>query len=65
MPQVGQTPQAEQKPEQTLQDNTPPETKVIFERYIEPRGTKIEVDPTDVTTSCDVIKKKEKKKSIQ
>ena len=71
MPQAAQAEQvvqAEQKgveQEKQIQNDTPPESKVIFERYIEPQGTKIEVDPTDVTTSCDVIKKKEKKKHKQ
>jgi hypothetical protein len=37
--------------------------KVIFERYIEPQGTKIEVQPADVIESADVIKKKENKKT--
>jgi hypothetical protein len=71
IPQAAQAEQAvqtEQKPieqEKQPQENTAAETKVIFERYIEPQGTKIEVEPTEVGTSCDVIKRKEKKKSIQ
>lgn len=37
--------------------------KDIFERYIEPQGTKIEVQPAEVTESVDVVKKTKKKKS--
>ncbi len=32
----------------------------IFERYVEPTGTKVEVDPTEVLETGDVIKKKKK-----
>lgn len=66
--QAEQAVQPEQKPieqEKQLQENTAPETKVIFERYVEPQGTKIEVEPTEVAASCDVVKKKEKNKNKQ
>jgi hypothetical protein len=42
---------------------TPEEPKKdIFERYVEPQGTKIEVQPADVTAADDVVKKTKKKK---
>ena len=46
----------------------PPQTveepkKDIFERYVEPLGTKIEVQPAEVAGSDDVVKKTKKKKS--
>ncbi len=34
--------------------------KTIFERYVEPQGTKVEVDPTEVLDTDDVVKKKNK-----
>jgi hypothetical protein len=37
--------------------------KDIFERYVEPLGTKIEVQPAEVTDADDVVKKTKKKKS--
>jgi hypothetical protein len=37
--------------------------KDIFERYVEPLGTKIEVQPAEVAGSDDVVKKTKKKKS--
>jgi hypothetical protein len=37
--------------------------KDIFERYVEPLGTKIEVQPAEVTAADDVVKKTKKKKS--
>jgi hypothetical protein len=33
----------------------------IFERYIEPTGTKLEVEPVEVASSVDVVKKNKKK----
>lgn len=37
--------------------------KDIFERYVEPLGTKVEVQPAEVTAADDVVKKTKKKKS--
>lgn len=59
--------QQEQSPPQEKQEKQEPakedqDQKVIFERYIEPQGTKIEVEPTEVAVSDDIIKKKEKAK---
>ena len=59
--------QQEQSPPQVKQERQEPakeeqDQKVIFERYIEPQGTKIEVEPTEVAVSDDIIKKKEKAK---
>lgn len=59
--------QQEQSPPQVKQEKQDPakedqDQKVIFERYIEPQGTKIEVEPTEVAVSDDIIKKKEKAK---
>ena len=59
--------QQEQSPPQEKQEKQDPakedqDQKVIFERYIEPQGTKIEVEPTEVAVSDDIIKKKEKAK---
>ncbi len=41
---------------------TPEEAAPIFERYVEPPGTKVEVDPTEVLETGDVVKKKQKEK---
>jgi hypothetical protein len=41
------------------------ETVPIFERYVEPPGTKVEVDPTEVLESADVVKKGVANKKIK
>ena len=59
-----------QKEEQQIREPEPavlPQTteepkKDIFERYVEPQGTKIEVQPTEVMESADVVKKAKKNK---
>lgn len=40
----------------------PLENAKVFERYVEPDGTKVEVAPVNVAETTDVIKKKNKKK---
>jgi uncharacterized protein YaiL (DUF2058 family) len=67
-PQAGPQQQEQQEPEKQLttqesQEPTREAYKAIFERYIEPQGTKIEVQPADVIESADVIKKTKKKKN--
>lgn len=60
-----------QKDEQQTRETEPavlPQTteepkKDIFERYVEPQGTKIEVQPTEVMESADVVKKTKKRKT--
>jgi hypothetical protein len=54
------TREAEQvAPQQTVEEPK----KDIFERYVEPQGTKIEVQPAEVTAADDVVKKTKKKKN--
>ena len=48
---------------QESQEPTMEAHKAIFERYIEPQGTKIEVQPAEVMESADVVKKTKKKKN--
>jgi hypothetical protein len=44
---------------------TPEDAAPIFERYVEPPGTKVEVDPTEVLESADVIKKAAPNKKVK
>lgn len=73
-PVTSEPTQTEEKPkveEQTTREPEPvvlPQTteepkKDIFERYVEPQGTKIEVQPAEVMESADVVKKTKKKKN--
>jgi hypothetical protein len=58
LPQQQPQPQEEEQ----KQGQQEQQQKVIFERYVEPEGTKIEVEPTEVALSDDIVKKKEKTK---
>ena len=56
--------QTVREPEPVVTAQTTEESKKdIFERYIEPQGTKIEVQPAEVIESADVVKKTKKKKN--
>ena len=53
---------SQQPPPQKEEQSQEQQEKVIFERYVEPEGTKIEVEPTEVAMSYEIVKKKEKTK---
>lgn len=60
-------PKEEQQTKEAEKVDTPQMTeepkKDIFERYVEPVGTKIEIQPTEVIESADVVKKTKKRKT--
>ena len=60
--QPSQQQPSQQPPPQKEEQSQEQQEKVIFERYVEPEGTKIEVEPTEVAMSYEIVKKKEKTK---